>query len=351
MSDKKAYVSACPIGLFAIDEDGKIVAFKLFEKDAEKAAEKMKLFETGALEDVGGMLRDLRGRDFEAVTAQPNKCSDFLQANMRKLAKEKNFVNDDMEFNKFLGAFGAAQTKVRISVKEKRDKLIMQSVAALNDLDKILNTMSERLREWYGLHYPEYKITEHEKFAEQVAKHGSREKFEKFSRSMGMQLRDEDIQLLQEYATQLKQLYDLKKKMDKYLGKIVPEEMPNVSALLGHLLAARLLAHAGGLERLAKMPSSTVQLLGAEKALFRALKEMRNQRGRGGPPTGDAKVPRFGILFTHPDISGSPNEQRGKIARLLSAKVTIAARMDFYGKENHGAELLADYKKKLAEAR
>jgi len=346
----KAYVSACPIGLFAVDEEGKIVAFKLFPKDAEQAAEKMKQFELGGLDDVGGLVRDLRGRGFEAVTSQPNKCSEFLQANMRNLAKEKGFAENDTEFNKFLGAFGAAQTKVRISVKEKRDKLIMQSVSALNDLDKILNTMSERLREWYGLHYPEYRITDHEKFAEQIAKYGSREKFEKFGRSMGMTLRDEDVQLLQEYATQLKQLYDLKKKMDKYLGKIVPEEMPNTTALLGHLLAARLLAHAGGLERLAKMPSSTVQLLGAEKALFRALKEMRNQRGRG-PPTGDAKVPRFGILFTHPDISGSPNEQRGKIARLLSAKVTIAARMDFYGKEDHGAELLADYKKKLAEAR
>jgi nucleolar protein 56 len=137
--------------------------------------------------------------------------------------------------------------------------------------------------------------------------------------------------------------------MDKYLAKVVPEEMPNTSALLGHLLAARLLAQAGGLERLAKMPSSTIQLLGAEKALFRALKEMRNQRGRA--PSGDAKVPRFGIIFTHPDISGAPNEQRGKIARLLSAKVTIAARMDFYSKENHGAELLADYKKKLAEVK
>jgi len=300
---------------------------------------------------VGGMVRDLRGRDFDVMTGQPNKCSEFLQTNMRKLAKEKGFAKDDSDFNQFLGAYGAAQTKTRISVKEKRDKLIMQSIAALNDLDKILNTMSERLREWYGLHYPEYKITDHEKFAEQVAKHGLRENFERFARSMGMQLRDEDILLLQDYANQLKQLYDLKKKMDKYLGKIVPEEMPNVSALLGHLLAARILAHAGGLERLAKMPSSTVQLLGAEKALFKALKEMRNQRGRSGPPTGDAKVPRFGVLFTHPDISGAPNEQRGKIARLLSAKVTIAARMDFYGKEDHGAELLADYKKKLAEAK
>lgn len=344
----KAYISACPIGVFAVDEDGKVVAFKLFEKDTEKAAEKMKAFEENRLEEMSHIIKDLRNRDYEVVSSQPNKCTEFLQANMRKLAKEKGFAKDDVEFNKFLAAFGVAQTKTRISVKEKRDKLIMQAVSALNDLDKILNTMSERLREWYGLHYPEYRLTEHEKFAENVAKYGSREKFEKFSQSMGMKLRDEDIVILVDYATQLKLLYDLKKKMDKYLGKTVPEEMPNTSALLGHLLAARLLAHAGGLERLAKMPSSTIQLLGAEKALFRALKEMR---GRGGKPSGEAKVPRFGILFTHPDISGAPNEQRGKIARLLSAKVSIAARMDFYSKEDHGRELLADYKKKLAEVK
>lgn len=337
------YISVCPIGVFAIDEKRKIVAFKLFPKEPEQVAKKLKDFEAGRLEEVEQLKKKLKGK--EIVTEQPNPATEFLQKNMRKLALEKGLAKSDAELNKFLAELGAVQVKKKIAVKEKRDKLIVQCISAVNDMDKILNTMSERLREWYGLHYPEYKPKEHEKFVAAVAKYGAREKFEEFVKSMGMELRAEDVEMLQGYAAQLKQMYELRKKLDRYLGKIVPQEMPNTSALLGHLLAARLLAHAGSLEKLAKMPSSTLQLLGAEKALFRALKEMRGKRAK------KAKVPRFGILFTHPDISGAPDELRGKIARLLAAKVSIAARTDFYTKEDRSKELLEDYKKKLAEVR
>jgi len=336
---KKAFVSACLIGIFAVDENQKLIAFELFPKKPEDVIRRLKEFETGQL---GAVAKDLKG--MSVVLKQPNPATEFLQKNMRRIALEKKFVKNEEELNKFLTSVGVAQVRAKIAVKEKRDKLIIQCVSALNDLDKILNTMSERLREWYGLHYPEYKPKEHEKFVKAVAKYGERERFENFVKSMGMEFRKEDVEMVKNYAGKLKELYELRKRLDKYLAKIVPEELPNTSALLGHLLAARMLAHAGSLEKLAKMPSSTIQLLGAEKALFKALKQMRFKKKK-------AKLPRFGILFTHPDISGAPDELRGKIARLLAAKVSIAARTDFYTKEDRSKELLEDYKKKLAEVR
>ncbi len=334
------YVAACPIGVFAI-EDKKVVAFKLFPKNPQEAAVRLKNFKTS--EEFKQLASDLKDFSIE----QPNPATEFLQANVRALAKEKGFSKDDIELNKFLAQVGAEMTKISISKMEKRDKLIMQTISAVNDFDKILNTMSERLREWYGLHYPEIKIADHEKFAEAVAKFGKRENFEKFSQSMGMQLRDEDIETLKMYADNLSRLYKGRAAMEKYLTKACKEEMPNVSAVVGEMLAARLLALAGGLERMAKMPSSTLQLLGAEKSLFRALKEQR----RGDRNSREARVPRFGILFTHPDISGAPNEQRGKIARLLAAKISIASRMDFYTKEDGSKDLVDDYKRKLIEVK
>lgn len=220
---------------------------------------------------------------------------------------------------------------------ERRDKLIVQTVSALSDLEKILNAMSERLREWYGLHYPELEIKDHERFAEKIAETGQREGFEDFEKSMGMELKEEDVKVLKDYAGQLKAMYVLRKNIERYLEKIVPEEIPNLNAMLGSVLAARLLSLAGSLERLAKMPSSTIQLLGSEKRLFKFLKSKEK----------DKRPPRFGLLYLHPDISTNKRELQGKIARLLSSKLALAARADFYTKKDISKGLLDDYKKKL----
>ncbi len=330
-------------GVWAFDGDGKVVAWKPFPKESALIALRIADWEAGRsfpeLEEVRNSVKD-------AVVSRPNPAEEMLSTRGRKLAIEKGWVKDDSEFNKFLTAVGAARAKLAISSKERRDRLIVQAVSALSDLDKILNSMSERLREWYGLHYPEWKPAEHDKYARLVAEQGMRENIPGFKGSMGMKIADEDLKELKGFAAELRNMFELRKSLEKYLNGVVPVEMPNISALLGAVLAARLLAQAGTLERLAKMPSSTIQLLGAEKALFRALKENRGNR-RGEQP----RVPRFGIIFTHPDISGAPDQMRGKIARLLAAKLSVAARMDFYSKEDHGAQLVEDYRKKLAEAR
>lgn len=316
-------------GLFVFNEDKKLIKHKIFEKKSEKIAEILITKQSPEIEKLKKEFKDL-------VTEQPNKATKHFRENFRKIVLESKFVKNEKELNQILNQVAIDKTMKEISKMERRDKLIIQSVSALNDLDKILNFMSERLREWYGLHYPEVEIKDHEKFAKQIAKFGTREKFENYSKSMGMELKGEDIKILQTYAERLAKLYGLKKELTDYLEKAVPEEIPNVNALLGSILAARLLTLAGSLERLAKLPSSTVQLLGAERSLFKYLK------GR------DAKrPPKFGILFLHPDISGSKKEYQGKVARLLSSKLTLAARTDFYTKRDITKQLVKDYKEKL----
>ncbi|MFQ6010267.1 MAG: NOP5/NOP56 family protein [Candidatus Aenigmatarchaeota archaeon] len=328
-------IGACIIGVFAI-EGSEIKEYVLFKKDPREVAGKLKKYAEGGefpeLEDIKRKTGGKRGK----------KAEEFLKDNMRTMAVEMGFAKNWEELNRFIASVGTELAKMKMIRTEKRDKLIIQAVSALNDMDKILNTMSERLREWFGLHYPELSIKEHESFAKMVAKYGRRERFEEFEKSMGMELKEEDVVILQEYAQQLWKLYMLRDVMEKYLNRVVPEEMPNTNALLGSVLAARLLAHAGSLERMAKMPSSKLQLLGAEKALFRYMKERKK---------GKARPPRFGILFIHPAISGAKREIQGKIARLLASKLTIAVRADFYTKEDKSKELKEDFEKKLKEIR
>jgi nucleolar protein 56 len=328
------YLVVCVAGLFVFNEDSKLIKYKLFEKNPEEIAKKIDLFEKG--EEIPE-LRDLKNEFGDLVTSQPNKATDFLRKNLREIVIESGFVKNDLEFNQILSSFSIAKAKLSISLIERRDKLIVQIVSALSDLEKILNAMSERLREWYGLHYPELEIKDHERFAEKIAETGQREGFEDFEKSMGMKLKEEDVKVLKDYAGQLKAMYVLRKNIEKYLEKIVPEEIPNLNAMLGSILAARLLSLAGSLERLAKMPSSTIQLLGSEKRLFKFLKSKEK----------DKRPPRFGLLYLHPDISTNKRELQGKIARLLSSKLALAARADFYTKKDISKELLDDYKKKL----
>jgi len=319
------YVSACILGVFVIEND-KVVDKILFEKNPDEIAEKL-----------GDITNSSEFKELSKKYGVGYQESDYLNNNLRKLAIDLKFVEDQVELNELISKISVAKTKTKISETEKRDKLIIQSVSALNDLDKILNYMSERLREWYGLHYPEFKVKDHEKFAEDVSTLGSRENFKNFTESMGMELTKDDLEMLQTYSTQLKKMYELKKEIVAYLEKVVPKEIPNLNALLGSVLAARLMSHAGSLEKLAKMPSSKLQLVGAEKALFKFLKGEQK------------KVPKYGIIFTHPDISTAQKDKQGKIARILSAKLVIAARADFYSKKDMSEKLVSDYKKKLSE--
>jgi nucleolar protein 56 len=216
------------------------------------------------------------------------------------------------------------------------------------------------MREWYGVHFPELDrlIEKHETYARLVVNLGDKSNFtlealEKedipkakaeaianvAASSMGADVAEADLAQIQALSRDVLELYELRKGMESYLDKTMSEVAPNTQALVGSLLGARLIAVAGGLRNLAMRPASTIQVLGAEKALFRSLK------------TG-ARPPKHGLIFQHTLLHDAKRWQRGKIARALAGKLAIAIRTDAFGSGRYvGDSLKADLEKRLTEIR
>ncbi len=345
-------------GVFAFDEKGKVVAKKLFPKDAEAIASRLESSRSGSLiEEERSVLAHLRANGFkeavmdknaraegmEMIFEPENKGKELASNEFRRLALEAGWASSQAELNAML-------TKVNVLLAGRkikgvgRDKIIIQVIGVIDELETDLNSLSERLREWYGLHFPELskEVRSHERFAGIVGASGRREniaekEFEAIaSKSVGMDFSDEDAESAKAFSSALKELFGARDRLSKYLEKTCAESMPNLSAIAGPLLAARLVAQAGGLEKIAKLPSSTIQLLGAEKALFRHL------RGQG-------KAPKYGVIFSHPLIQQAPKPLKGKIARLIAAKLSLAAKMDFYSKRDQSKEMKENIERKIAE--
>lgn len=235
--------------------------------------------------------------------------------------------------------------------KTARDVFIAQAIASIDDMDKTINLVANRLREWYGVHFPELGeyIKETPQYFRLIEEIGDREsqwvapdlseKKEKRVRemssvSLGVAAMITDLAPIQDLARLGTKLVTTRKEVEEYVENAVMLVMPNVTRLVGPLIAARLLAYAGSLEQLAKFPSSTIQLLGAERALFRHLQ------------SGD-RPPKHGIIFQSPYIHQAPFHNRGRIARVMAGKLTIAARQDFFLGEDQGDSLENDLKKRL----
>jgi len=351
----RAYIVTTFIGSFALDEKNKVISFRPFPKDSAKAAEKYKHSEIEVIDEEKQLTTEIwkRGfKDFIYAVRKPdihhaepgNAAETFVKENLRKLAVDHKFVKDQSEFNQFLTKLNVELTKVKIRKAVGRDGLIMQAIGATDELDKSLNIFIERLREWYGLHFPEMDrvITNHETFAKIVENFGERKNIEyedvkKLKEgSMGIELKEEDVKTIQEMAKQITELYALREKIAKYIDKTLEEVAPNMRGIAGPMLAAKLIAKAGGLEKIAKYPSSTVQLLGSEKALFRFL------HGKG-------KSPKYGIIFSHPLIQNAPIHKKGKIARALAAKLSLAAKIDFYSHDDRSEKMKKDLNEKVKE--
>jgi len=155
-------------------------------------------------------------------------------------------------------------------------------------------------------------------------------------KSIGADISEDDLSAMRMIANTILDLYNIRRNLNNYLEGVMKEVAPNITALVGPALGARLLSISGSLEELAKMPASTIQVLGAEKALFRALRS-------GGRP------PKHGVIFQYPAIHTSPRWQRGKIARALAAKLAIAARVDAFSGRFIGDQLNEQLKKRIDE--
>ncbi|QLH74719.1 MAG: ribosomal biogenesis protein [Methanomassiliicoccales archaeon] len=233
--------------------------------------------------------------------------------------------------------------KIRTREPLGEDKCIAQAIRATDDLIETINLMSERLHEWYGMYFPE--LADHareERYAELIAEVGNREEILRQLgvelESVGSEMLEEDLATIRSFASSLVDLYKRKADLDRYILESMQKVAPNLTALLSANLAARMISLAGGLGRLSKLPSSTLQLLGAEKALFLHLR------------TGK-RPPKHGIIFQHPLVNKAPYWQRGKVARTLGGKISIAAKVDHFKGEFIGDRLLAEMEERAKEIR
>ncbi|MBS7656631.1 MAG: C/D box methylation guide ribonucleoprotein complex aNOP56 subunit [Candidatus Bathyarchaeia archaeon] len=375
----KATVITSVLGVIGFGEDGKIAAYKLFPQNTSEIAAKLVDIDAGKnVSEISEVVKELEEKGFtkfvfenpalsrtvqaqlnvEVEVVSPSEVGENFRRKMGEYAVQTGFVKDASELSQWIHSVSmeVSQLKVR-KATEKRDLMIVQAVQALDDMDKTLNLISTRIREWYGLHFPELDrlVEKHEVYANLVKNLGRKNEFtqenlEKLgvsqnkaaqiakaaASSMGGDLRDRDIKQIQSLCHHILTLYDERANTEKYIEELMEEVAPNTSFLSGATLGARLIAIAGGLMNLAKMPASTIQVLGAEKALFRSL-------------TTGARPPKHGIIFQHALIHGSKRWLRGKTARIFAGRLAIAVRTDAFSGTFIGDKLKADLEKRVDE--
>ncbi|MCX8207580.1 MAG: ATP-binding protein [Methanothrix sp.] len=222
----------------------------------------------------------------------PERSSSEPQIDIRAAAIELGFACDDRDYNQRLRDVAIALVKRQLESMCSPQSELLQVIESLDDLNVAINLLEERLYEWSLLY-------------------GIRCRGEELARALS------ERQGIGIVAKSLLELIRAREELEGLLQARTRDIAPNLSSILGPVLAARLISRAGGLERLSRLPASTIQVIGAERALFRHLR-------------GKAPSPKHGLIFRHPLIQSSPKRLRGRIARALAAKLAIAARIDLY---------------------
>jgi nucleolar protein 56 len=229
-----------------------------------------------------------------------------------------------------------AKEKVRESIGA--DNFIVNSINNIEELEKVINTLVGRLKEWYALYAPELQrsVEDNESYVKLVLTKQKKDILEHLRNnfSMGADLKEEDLKPILSMAATIRSLYEEMASLEVYLEKTMEKHCPNVFRLAGTLIGAKLLRGAGSLKKLSMLRASTIQLLGAEKALFRHIK------------TG-AKSPKYGFILHHPLVQGVGSTNKGKSARILADKLFIAAKVDYFKGDFIADKLLKELEEKL----
>ncbi|MDN5327853.1 MAG: nucleolar protein 56 [Candidatus Woesearchaeota archaeon] len=233
-------------------------------------------------------------------------------------------------------------TKDKLSKLDFKDDYVIQAINAIDDLDKTINLLSKRLRRFILTYLPELSLSsiDNEKLVDLLVSKTRDEilKSENLTKSMGAQISKDAQKVIKEFAFQIKQLFDLRKNLVEFIKSQEEQFMRNFSRVAGPTIAARLLAKAGSIHNLVSMPASTIQLLGAEKALFRHL-------------VSGKKSPKYGILYQHPLVQKVKSRNRGKMARAIADKLAIAIKVDYFDNKDISDELLKELQKRYEECR
>ncbi|GLC59398.1 snoRNP complex protein nop56 [Pleodorina starrii] len=291
-----------------------------------------------------GVFEPKLGSIIQETTSIPCISNDVVGEVIRgiraNIARFVSVSDADMKRAQLGLAHSYSRAKVKFNVN-KVDNMIIQAIALLDTLDKDVNTFVMRVREWYSWHFPELVkiVNDNYQYArlalvikdksslseeqlpamtEIVGEEAkSKEILDAARSSMGQDISPIDLLNIEVFAARVIKLAEYRQKLHTYLMDKMHAVAPNLSALIGEVVGARLISHAGSLTNLAKYPASTVQILGAEKALFRALKTKGN-------------TPKYGLIFHSSFIGRAKQRNKGRISRYLANKCSIASRIDCF---------------------
>ncbi len=372
----KCYIVDTLCGIFALNETGNILNFLDFDDNNEKIIEFYNSLEIDLiLDEYKDFLIELRNSGSDEFIFD-NKKLELLTIEKLNLKSEldisslefKNFrlnlenqlkkVGINKNRNEIIAKYkeiNQALIKNKVSqVGAQNDVVISQIIETSDIIKKSISLFIGRLREWYGLHFPELTdkvIEDNSILTKLILVLGHRDNFtienikknfdlkeervkylfKQASESMGSEL---EIKIIQNYANQILSLNSYTDELENYLEDLMEKTAPNLKSLVGALIGAKLIAKAGGLRKLAFMPASRIQILGAEKALYKFLK------------TGE-KRPKHGLIFQWNKIRGSPPWIRGKIARAIAGKVGLASKIDFFSGDFIGDLLSKEIEEKI----
>ena len=323
----ECYVTYSIKGFYAFNENNELIGEKLF-KEEEILQKLIEIDNKEIPTEESELIKELSS-NYDTIIIESNKrTSDY--SNSKVKVKNPNQGGDYLRSEYNLDIDNDIYQKLAIYRMKKsqagEDKHLIQAINSIDEIDESISKLIERIREWYALYFPEMDlIKNNETYIKLIYENKTKEeiinaKSDAFPSDM-LDIEDdinpEDLNIMNNYAKSIYELQQTRKNIINYIDSKMDSIAPNLKLLVGSSLGAKLISHAGGLKRLATYPSSTVQIMGAEKALFRHLK------------SGD-RPPKYGLIYQHPQVRGAKWWNRGKIARLLAGRISLAVRKDVF---------------------
>jgi len=365
------------IGIFAIDEATNIINFIDFEGNVEEIVGFYKKIENDRLiEKYKDLINQLSQSGYTNFIFDNEKLASlssrlgiqstiskkildfkYFRLDLKNQLKKIGIHKDEKSILSVYKTVSEELIKYQVQTAGGKEELIIiQVIETLDIIKKSISLLSNRLREWYGLHFPELTdklVEDNIILAKMVSLLGNRSNYSIQNINSNFEMPEKRVEMLQKlaqdsmgadidlgivknYANQIISLDTFRGELEENLEKLMMSVAPNLTVLIGSLIGAKLISKAGSLRKLAFMPASRIQLLGAEKALYRFLK------------TGE-KRPKHGLIFQWNQIRGSRQNIRGKIARTVAGKIGIASKVDYFGGEYIGDDLNKEIENKIKE--
>ena len=359
------YITQCIAGFIAFNQDFEIVKMKLFEEN-EIVENLIRIEENEILDEEIELINELelncddkviiettkRRSQFKSlenyenlIVETPNNGGEYLRENLEDILIEIGFLSENGDYKELIQHYEELAINQIKKSSQEEDKLLIQAINSVDDIDESISKLVERIRDWYTIYFPEMDtISNNETYTKLIALSENREDIienfkdqfnEDIEYSSGADIEEADLLMLKSFAESIYSLQKSRKELEVYIDSKMESIAPNLRDLLGATLGAKLIAHIGSIKRLATYPASVIQIMGAEKAIFRHLK------------TGE-RPPKHGLIFQHPSVRGAKWWNRGKIARNLALKITLAVRKDVFSGE-YDPSIAEDYLKKVEQ--